>query len=126
MAKKERDEFFSSDSVKTFVERIERWEAEKEDVVAQIGAIYADAESKGFVRKALREMVKRRKADKEKLAAYLATVEQYSRELGLLIGTPLGDAALRSLKKAGLTIKPKVPPAGDDYSPVDEAPHAEI
>jgi uncharacterized protein (UPF0335 family) len=129
MAKKETDRFFSSDSVKTFVERIERQEDEKAEIAASIRAIYAEAESKGFDPKALREVVRWRQADQEKLVAHRAMVEQYARELGMLVGTPLGDSALRSLKKAGLTIKPKVPPTGDEFptdrSPVDEAPRAE-
>src|SRR5256885_2224072 len=102
MARKEADGFF--ENVRTYVERIEAEEEEKADIAAGIKAIYAEAESKGFDPKALREVVKWRKADQEKLLAFKAAVEEYARELGLLVGTPLGDAALRTLAKHGATV----------------------
>ena len=120
MTRKKADAFFEDVTVASFVERIEHEEEEKADIAASIRAIYAEAEAKGFDPKALREVVKWRKADQEKLLAYKAKVEEYARELGLLVGTPLGDAALRTLKESGATVtvrRSKVPPVGDDYPP---------
>ena len=120
MTRKKADVFFENVTVASFVGRIEAQEEEKAEIAATIRSIYAEAEAKGFDPKALREVVKWRKADQEKLLAYKAKVEEYARELGLLFSTPLGDAALRTLKEAGATVtvrRSKVPPAGDDYPP---------
>ena len=102
----------SSGQLRSFVERIERLNAEKSSLTEDIKSIYAEAAGAGFDKPALREIVRMRKADAAKLAEHEAIIDTYKSELGMLIGTPLGDAAVRDaamriaarLRKHGATV----------------------
>lgn len=83
--------------LRSIVERIENLEAEKAATQSDIKDVYAEAKSNGYDAKALREIVRRRKHDAAAMAEHEAIVETYMAALGMLIGTPLGDAALHSI-----------------------------
>lgn len=84
----------SSAQLKAFIERIERLEEEKKALSDDIRSIYAEAKEAEFDTKALRAIIKRRKADPDKLKAHEETVEAYMHALGMLADTPLGRAAI--------------------------------
>jgi uncharacterized protein (UPF0335 family) len=85
---------FAKDHLKAFVERIERLEEEKKALADDIRDVYSEAKGNGFDVKALRTVIKLRKQDKDERAEQEAVLETYMVALGMLVGTPLGDAAL--------------------------------
>lgn len=80
--------------LKAIVERIERLEDEKKQTADDIREVYAEAKGNGFDVKALREIVRLRKQDAEARREHEAILETYMHALGMLAGTPLGDAAV--------------------------------
>jgi uncharacterized protein (UPF0335 family) len=67
-----------------YISEIERWEAQKKLIVDDIGQIYASAAEAGFDTKAMRHIVKVRKADRAKQEALENAVEVYKHALGML------------------------------------------
>ena len=82
----------SSNQLKSFVERVERLSEEKKSIADDIKDVYAEAKSNGYDVKALREVVKLRKRDKDELQAFEETVETYRHALGDFASTDLGRA----------------------------------
>lgn len=81
-----------------FAERIVRLETEKRDLAEDIKAVKQEAASSGFDRKALQVVVRRMMetaSDKAARVEAEAVAELYLASLGMLDGTPLGDAARR-------------------------------
>ena len=84
----------SANQLKSFVERVERLSEEKKSIADDIRDVYAEAKANGYDVKALREVVKLRKRDKDELQAFEEIVETYRHALGDLADLPLGQAAL--------------------------------
>lgn len=83
--------------LRAIVDRIVRLTEEKGEVQDSIKAEYAAAKEKGYDNKALRIVVKRAMEDESARAARTEveeTAEVMMRALGMLAGTPLGDAAM--------------------------------
>lgn len=89
----------AKEQLKSFVERIERLEEEKKTIADDIKDVYGEAKGNGFDTKAIRFIVRRRKADQEKQAELEAIVDVYMHALGMLADLPLGTAAIEALKK---------------------------
>lgn len=87
----------------SFIERVERLEEEKKTISDDIKDVFAEAKGQGFDLKALKAIIKRRKADAEELAEHESLVETYMHALGMLADTPLGKAAI-NLAKMGATV----------------------
>lgn len=79
----------------SFVERIERLEAEKRDLAAYVAAVYAEAMADGYDAKILREVIKERRLSKDARDARVAMLDAYRHALGMLSDTPLGSAAMK-------------------------------
>jgi uncharacterized protein (UPF0335 family) len=75
--------------LKSYLERVERIEAERKEMGDEIRAIYAEAKARGFVPKAIREMVKRRKKDAAELAEDEAILDTYMHAAGMTAENPL-------------------------------------
>lgn len=84
----------SKELLKSFVERIERLEGEKQTITDDIRDVYAESKSNGFDAKALREVIRLRKQDADKRAEHEALVDNYKLHLGMLADLPLGKAAI--------------------------------
>jgi uncharacterized protein (UPF0335 family) len=82
----------SANQLKSFVERVERLSEEKKSIADDIRDVYAEAKSNGFNPRALREVVKLRKRDKDEQQAFEETVETYRHALGDFASTDLGRA----------------------------------
>lgn len=82
------------DRLLSIVERIEALEEERRGLAGDIKDIYAEAKSAGYNPKALRAIVAERREDAAERAQRLALLDTYRAALGMLAGTPLGDAAL--------------------------------
>ena len=75
---------FAKDHLKAFVERVERLEEEKKTIADDIRDVYAEAKGNGFDVKALRQVVRLRKQDKDERAEHEAILETYLQALGML------------------------------------------
>ena len=84
----------AAEKLRSFCERIERVEEEIAGLKADVKEIYADAKSHGFNTKILRQMIKERKVEPNEWQEARTLADLYRRALGILDGTPLGDAAL--------------------------------
>lgn len=83
------------DQLSGYISEIERQEEQKKQIVDDIGQIYASAKDAGFDTKAMRHIVKVRKADRAKQEALENAVDVYKQALGMLSDTPLGQAAIK-------------------------------
>lgn len=72
----------TADELRSFVERYERLEAEKRDVVASQKEVMAEAKGRGYDTKALKRVIAIRKRDKDDLAQEEAIVQLYKETLG--------------------------------------------
>ena len=75
----------AKDQLKAFVERIERLEEEKKALSDDIRDVYAEAKGNGYDVKALRQVVRLRKQDKDERAEQEAILETYLQALGMLL-----------------------------------------
>lgn len=83
-----------------FIGEIERWEAEKATIQADIGQIYNSAKDSGFCTKAMRAIVKARKKTAKQREAEEALIDVYKHALGMLADLPLGAAAIEKATSA--------------------------
>lgn len=90
---------FASTQLRSLIERIERMEEEKAARALDIREIYIEAKSQGFDVKIMRQIVKLRKIDTDERKEQQAILDLYKSALGMLDGTPLGEAALNRLAK---------------------------
>ena len=97
----------SNAQLKAIVERIEKLEQEKKEVADDIRDVYAEAKGNGYDAKALRTIVSMRKMDADERAEQATILDLYMSALGMLVGTPLGDAAIsRATAPSGRSRKP--------------------
>jgi uncharacterized protein (UPF0335 family) len=86
---------FAAEQLRSVIERIERLEEEKKTLSDDIKDVYAEAKGNGYDLKALRTIIRMRKQDANERAEQETILETYLQALGMLSGTPLGDAAMR-------------------------------
>lgn len=73
----------AADQLRLFIERIERLEEEKKGMQDDIKDVYLEAKSGGYDPKAMRQIVRRRKMDRDARAEADALVETYEAALGM-------------------------------------------
>lgn len=78
--------------LKSFLERVERLEEERKILGDDIRLVYAEAKAAGFVPKAIREMIKRRRKDPSELAEEDTVLETYMHAAGMKTENPLAAA----------------------------------
>ena len=69
--------------LRSFVERVERLEEEKEALSQDIREVYAEAKAHGFDVKTMRQIVRLRKIDSSDRAEQEALLDLYKRALGM-------------------------------------------
>lgn len=74
----------AKDHLRLFVERVEKLESEKKTIADDIREVYAEAKGSGFDTKALRQVVKLRKMDKDERAENDAMLSVYLTALGMI------------------------------------------
>lgn len=79
----------------SFIERIERLEEEKKSLAEDLKEVYLEAKAQGYDVKTMRQIVRLRKMDADDRAESEALLETYKNALGMLVDTPLGEAAMR-------------------------------
>lgn len=86
--------------LKSFVDRIERLSEEKKAIAEDIKDVFLEAKSSGLDVKALREVIRLRKMDKDERDNRDAIVATYLQALGEYSTTPLGQAAIQRARAA--------------------------
>lgn len=69
--------------LKQYIERAERLLEEKKGISEDIRDVFAEAKSQGLDPSIMKEVIKRRAMDRQKLAEREALIETYSIQLGL-------------------------------------------
>lgn len=87
----------AADMLGEFVEGIEGLEIEKQAIADKIKLVKARARSAGFDTKVLNQMLRERRMSSGEREEFQALCEMYRAALGMLNGTPLGDAARKRL-----------------------------
>lgn len=77
------NETFAGGQLKSIVERVERLEEEKKSIADDIRDVFAEAKANGFDVKALRQVIKIRKQDKNERQEQEAILDTYLNALGL-------------------------------------------
>lgn len=88
----------AADRLRSLVGRIERLEEERRGLAGDIRDIYAEAKSAGFDVKVLRQIVRERRESRAEREGREALLDFYRRALGMLADTPLGAAAMESVR----------------------------
>ena len=74
----------AKDQLKSIIERVERLEEDKAAIASDIRDVYAEAKGNGYDTRALRAIVRRKRADAKKVAEHEAVVELYMQSLGMV------------------------------------------
>jgi len=73
----------AADELRSFIERIERLDAEKKDIADQQKEVMAEAKSRGYDTKIMRELIRMRKVDPQEISETEAILELYREALGM-------------------------------------------
>lgn len=73
----------AGDHLRSFVERIERLEAEKSELAGDVREVFAEAKSAGFDTKAMRHVIRIRKMNPSDRQEHEAIVDTYLHALGM-------------------------------------------
>ena len=73
----------TADELRQFIERFERLEAEKKDVMDQQKEVMAEAKGRGYDTAVMRKIIAMRKRDKDDIAEEEAVLEMYKEALGM-------------------------------------------
>lgn len=84
----------AADRLRSFVSRLEKLDEEKADILEAIKDVKAEAKGEGFDLKTLNEILRLRRMKPADRSEREELLEIYKAALGMLSGTPLGDAAL--------------------------------
>lgn len=74
----------AASQLKSFIERIERLEEEKQTIADDIKDVYAEAKANGYDTKIMRQVVRIRKQDKSEREEMEALLDLYMEALGML------------------------------------------
>lgn len=86
--------FIAKDQLRSFIDRIERLNEEREALSADIREVFSEAKGTGFDTKVMRQVIALRKLDKADFQEAEAMRDLYLSALGMLGDTPLGQAAI--------------------------------
>jgi uncharacterized protein (UPF0335 family) len=75
---------FARERLRSFIERIERLEEEKKDLLGTIREVYAEAKGTGFDPKIMRQVVKLRKMDTSDRQEQSYLLDTYLHALGMV------------------------------------------
>lgn len=84
----------------SLIQRIERLEEDRTNIGADIREVYSEAKGIGFDPKIIRQLVNLRKMEASDRQEQEALLESYAAAIGMLVGTPLGDAAMRTMRES--------------------------
>lgn len=102
-----KDDIVTNEALRSFVERIERLESDKAEIMADIKEVKSEAKFAGFDVSTINQIIKLRRMDAAERAEKEALLDLYKAALGMLDGTPLGAAAVDRLQRAGQSAESK-------------------
>jgi uncharacterized protein (UPF0335 family) len=73
----------SAEHLRQFIERIERLESEKKDLMQDVKEVFAEAKGSGFDAKIMKEIIKLRKKDQADIEEEEYLLDTYKRALGM-------------------------------------------
>lgn len=73
----------AAEKLQSFIERIEKLMEEKADISSDIREVFSEAQGHGFDVPVMREVLKLRKMEKDKLQAHTAQLDLYRDALGM-------------------------------------------
>lgn len=73
----------SAEELRAFVEHVERLEAEKSEIAANVKDVYAEAKGRGYDTKAMRKIIALRKKDPHTISEEEAVFQLYIEALGM-------------------------------------------
>ena len=73
----------TSDELRQFIERIERLDSEKKDLMEQQKEVMAEAKGRGYDTKIMRRLIGMRKRDQADVAEEEAILDMYRQALGM-------------------------------------------
>ncbi len=73
----------TADELRSFIERYERLEAEKKDIMDQQKEVMAEAKGRGYDTKVMRKVIALRKRDRDDIAEEEAVLDMYKSALGM-------------------------------------------
>lgn len=85
---------FAKGALKSFINRIERLNEERDALCADIREVFSEAKGQGFDTKIMRQVIRLRKLDKADYQEQAAILDLYLTAMDML-GTPLGDYAMK-------------------------------
>jgi uncharacterized protein (UPF0335 family) len=88
------DGTINAESLARYVDRIERLHTQRDQLSYSVKLVYDEAKSAGFVTAILRQVVRERRMESDERHDHYELLDTYRAALGMLAGTPLGDAAL--------------------------------
>jgi uncharacterized protein (UPF0335 family) len=86
---------FAKDHLKSFVDRIERLNEEREALSADIREVFAEAKGTGFDTKIMRQVIRMRKLDKADFQEQEAMLDLYLTAMDMRDSAPLLDYSVR-------------------------------
>ncbi len=72
-----------ADELRSFIERIEKLDAEKRDLADQTKEVFAEAKGRGYDTKAMRKVIALRKRKPDEIAEEEAVIDMYKSALGM-------------------------------------------
>lgn len=94
-------------ALRGYVDRVANLIGERQNLNNDIKEIYEEAKEAGFVTKHLRTMVREFLMDRNVRQEQYEILDQYRHAIGLLDGTPLGEAAMRRAAEVAGGTRPK-------------------
>jgi|TARA_B110000093_G_scaffold183116_1_gene232183 uncharacterized protein (UPF0335 family) len=73
----------TGDELRKFIERIERLDAEKSDLIEQQKEVMAEAKGRGYDTRVMRKLISMRKRDQADIAEEEAILDLYKQALGM-------------------------------------------
>lgn len=73
----------TADELRQFIERVERLEQEKKDIMDSVKEVYQEAKGRGYDAKVMRKIVSIRKRNRDDLAQEEAVTQMYMEALGM-------------------------------------------
>lgn len=98
------------DALQSFIEQIEAKHGERKYLNEEIRQIYQEIRDAGMHPGTVRQMVRERRLDADVRREQYRLRDEYRRAIGLLEGTPLGDAGLDELQREADALADKMAP----------------
>ncbi len=83
----------TANQLRLFIEKIERLEEEKNELMENIREVFSEAKATGFDTKVMKQLIKIRKMKKEDLAEQEELLDLYRHALGMIPNDSLDQAA---------------------------------